>query len=618
MAVLTPEDFENFKRDMDDTGKALSTKSVIEPRYGEAFYSLPLAIQKVMEAGGYEPFPTETQLLASIPTVSPKAAKAMDTKKVWYWGKYSESETVDSWHDTGLSELDQAKLFAEGLSESDREFSTTGLNIQQEALKEILQMGIYDKDNPKIYPIAADSNNKVLLGFNTETGKIVAIGLDEKTNIKAFTDTSSMKAFFNDSKSLIPIITDDNYNIILGFDNSKGVLVGLFDSNELQNQTFDINQIVFYGQSLSRGGANEPGWISITQPYFNITFEGTAIPTGFGSFNPLVEGYNETPCSGCANGSVYLAYTENGINPADNVILASAAGVGGAHLRQLIKGTTAYTNMLQHVAAGHSLALAQGKTHGVTSIGWAQGEENLRLMLDLDVYSEMLPQTFRDMKADFRAITNQLSEIRVISYQLSTRIGLSEVVCKTQFDLAKRREIAISTPTYLFDYDDRDSVHFHPPSYKWMGAYYARAHKQWVVDGRFPDWLEPMGATILGKTITVSFDVPTAPLVFDTTLLAPTDDHGFAISDGTDLLAIQNITANDTTVTIELVDNPASIVGLKVRYGLDYLGTGKPIADGKSGNLRDSTPDTTLVQNIVKPLYHICPHFELDIINGAI
>lgn len=492
------------------------------------------------------------------------------------------------------------------------------LDANNGILQEVLKMGLYDGGEPKIIPLAVDNVYKILLGFNTETNRIVALGLDEKTNIQAFTDTASIKAFFNDSANIVPIAVDQNDNIILGFNKSTGKLVGLFDEAGESTYSYDINQIVFYGQSLSRGGANEPGWISTTQPYFNITFEGTSIPTGFGSFNPLVEGYNETPCSGCANGSVYLAYTENGINPADNVILASAAGVGGAHLRQLIKGTTAYTNMLQHVAAGHSLALAQGKTHGVTGIGWAQGEENLRLLLDLDIYSEMLPQTFRDMKADFRAITNQLGEIRVISYQLSTRIGLSEVVCKTQFDLAKRREIAISTPTYLFDYDDRDSVHFHPPSYKWMGAYYARAHKQWVVDGRFPDWLEPMGATILGKTITVSFDVPTAPLVFDTTLLAPTQDQGFAISDGTNLLAIQSITANDSTVTIELVDNPSTINGLSVRYGLDYLGIGKPIADGKSGNLRDSTPDTVLVQNIVKPLYHICPHFELEIINGAI
>ncbi|WP_238796679.1 GDSL-type esterase/lipase family protein [Acinetobacter pittii] len=105
--MLEPSDIIGVKRDLEDIKKALSILGIIQPRFGEPFYSLPLAVQKVMESGGFEPFPTEAELLASTPTVSPKAAKAMDTKKIWYWGKY-EGETVDAWHDTGLSELDQA------------------------------------------------------------------------------------------------------------------------------------------------------------------------------------------------------------------------------------------------------------------------------------------------------------------------------------------------------------------------------------------------------------------------------------------------------------------------------------------------------------------------------
>ena len=90
----------NVEKDIADIGKSINEKTVINPRYGNPFDSLPLAIQKVMEAGGFQPFLTETALLASVPTVSPKAAKALDTKKIWYWD--------GSWHDTGLSELDQA------------------------------------------------------------------------------------------------------------------------------------------------------------------------------------------------------------------------------------------------------------------------------------------------------------------------------------------------------------------------------------------------------------------------------------------------------------------------------------------------------------------------------
>ncbi|MDC5508026.1 hypothetical protein OHX03_20020, partial [Acinetobacter baumannii] len=110
--IVTRTELEDAKIDCKDLGDALNTKQVINPRWGEEFYSLPLAIQKVMESGGFEPFLTQAQLLASTPTISPKAAKALDTKKIWYWGK-DEGETEDSWHDTGLSELDQAKQYVD-------------------------------------------------------------------------------------------------------------------------------------------------------------------------------------------------------------------------------------------------------------------------------------------------------------------------------------------------------------------------------------------------------------------------------------------------------------------------------------------------------------------------
>ncbi|EXA79374.1 hypothetical protein J517_4173, partial [Acinetobacter baumannii 118362] len=103
--IITRKMLEEARVDAEDLGDALNTKQIINPRWGEPFYSLPLAIQKVMETGGFEPFLTEAQLLASVPTISPKAAKALDTGKVWYWD--------GAWHDTGLSELDQAKQYVD-------------------------------------------------------------------------------------------------------------------------------------------------------------------------------------------------------------------------------------------------------------------------------------------------------------------------------------------------------------------------------------------------------------------------------------------------------------------------------------------------------------------------
>lgn len=55
---------------------------------------------------GVESFATEVELLASTPILEKKAAKALDTKKVWLWQD-------EQWIDTGLSELDLAKSYSD-------------------------------------------------------------------------------------------------------------------------------------------------------------------------------------------------------------------------------------------------------------------------------------------------------------------------------------------------------------------------------------------------------------------------------------------------------------------------------------------------------------------------
>lgn len=76
--------------------------ATVTTRKLRTYPSLAKAVKQVIETGGFEPFATETALLASVPTVTKKAAKALDTKKVWLWDGVQ-------WNDTGLSELDIAQ-----------------------------------------------------------------------------------------------------------------------------------------------------------------------------------------------------------------------------------------------------------------------------------------------------------------------------------------------------------------------------------------------------------------------------------------------------------------------------------------------------------------------------
>lgn len=120
----------------------------VQTRLDEQYPTLANAVYQVMAAGGFEPFATETELKASVPAVSKKAAKAMDTKKIWYWNG-------SAWVDTGLSELDQAKNYANANAAFNPVKPTTGTNL--DTLKSV---GIYfvttvaDATLANNYPVA--------------------------------------------------------------------------------------------------------------------------------------------------------------------------------------------------------------------------------------------------------------------------------------------------------------------------------------------------------------------------------------------------------------------------------------------------------------------------------
>lgn len=167
MATLDPQDFINLKRDIDDSGKGPNIDGVINPRYGEPYKSFPMvaregeeaytaAVQKLLDEGGWNSYPTTDQLLASVPTVIPTAAKAMDTKKIWFYGKLLPTDPVNAWHDTGKSELDQAKDYLKFFRTS------LGLNFSFSpylSFNDNITFGVTDKNG---YRLDADILLKVL------------------------------------------------------------------------------------------------------------------------------------------------------------------------------------------------------------------------------------------------------------------------------------------------------------------------------------------------------------------------------------------------------------------------------------------------------------------------
>lgn len=146
--LVTKQELANAKIDTKDLGEALNLKKTITPRYGDNFKSLPLAIQEVIETGGFEPFATEVALKASIPILTKKASYALDTHKIWLWDS-------GTWKDTGLSSIDQAKDFANANPLFKPKIITNADNLNNITTEGIYRPAVNTASLALNYPIAA-------------------------------------------------------------------------------------------------------------------------------------------------------------------------------------------------------------------------------------------------------------------------------------------------------------------------------------------------------------------------------------------------------------------------------------------------------------------------------
>ncbi|QLK19210.1 hypothetical protein GPJ65_20025 [Raoultella ornithinolytica] len=388
-----------------------------------------------------------------------------------------------------------------------------------------------------------------------------------------------------------------------------------------------INYFLTYGQSLSTGHWGLPV-LSLSQPYSNITFAGgvhggSTDHEDYSSFIPLVENTasfeandGETPCSGAANFATLLANVENGIPTDQHVILSSAPGHGAYRIAQLSKGTPWYnTHFMKHLTSAKSLS----SSLGVQAIMWIQGESDsgvFTTMLTREQYLTAFLTLVADINTDAIALTGQTSPVVFLSYQHSSYVTKSGGATQLAMLDAQRQSdlVYVITPTYHLPHHT-DNLHLSAVGYKWMGAYFGRAYKQMMHDGIKPRAIHPISAMHAGNIVRVRFSVPVMPLVFDTVNLINTKDFGFVVTMNGVAVNINNIyIENGDTVVIEANGTLSGVV--MVRYALDNNGT--TIVFGASGNLRDSCPDSVIIDGIARTLHYISPHFELTSVSGVI
>lgn len=219
--IITKQELIDAKPDVKNLGEAANGNEtgIVTPRYGEPYLTAPAAIKKIIDAGGFRPFSTEVELKAYTPTISPVAAYAFDTKKVWLWNG-------SAWIDEGTSALDVAKLYTDEID------LISSINRTTENPAEFHNSDLLDS-----IPLIV-ANGKILLAIN-QAGKILNPEPDlimkkeiqessEDFTIKAATATIDLPSaeFHNTGdETIIPLVVSGSSVLVAV--NNNGQLVNI-------------------------------------------------------------------------------------------------------------------------------------------------------------------------------------------------------------------------------------------------------------------------------------------------------------------------------------------------------------------------------------------------------
>lgn len=393
-----------------------------------------------------------------------------------------------------------------------------------------------------------------------------------------------------------------------------------------------IHHVLSTGQSNSIGFA-ATNVLSTKQPFQNLMFDTGVISASNcdddgchaydtpSSFVPLVEGDRyftdavETMSSGLANEIGRLTETSE-----RHDVLVSVHGRSGNVYECLRKGGCAFQDGKGYVKAfddairemhdAHRLATAAGRPYVVTAVTAIHGESDhydKSFPIDgtdgtpgaIKTYADALVEWQRDYDVAARAETQQQEDVVLLISQMSNwndRPSSDIPIHQLEAHDRAHGKVVLVGATYMLPFAD-DCIHYTSEGERRLGEYFAKTYSKIILEKGSWEPVRPTQVTIADATITIRFNVPSPPLVFDTKQVTDPGAYGFEyIDDGPNTPAIQSVDlAGDDAITITLSGAPTAGNG-HVRYALRATPQTCPgPTTGPRGNLRDS--DTTPAQD---------------------
>lgn len=304
--------------------------------------------------------------------------------------------------------------------------------------------------------------------------------------------------------------------------------------------------IPVYGQSLSVNYPL-PGYVWPDARLLQFSDGITGTPTGSSTLTTLAK-ENDTATN---IGNVILSL--RGVEDTRKMVFTTA-GVSGASIASLSRGTAPYTKLIAGVTELKRIADAEGKDMKVPCVPYMQGEADLQSTNNF-YYETSLNTLVTQLNQDIKAITGQSEDVILLITQMAShnyygrypRIALQQYSASVNNSL-----IYFGRTNYNTDYYT-DNVHLVYQGSAYQGSKIGYTMYKSILKAEGKKQITIQSHTYSSLKSTIVFNVPVSPLVFDTTEVTP-------LADGNKGFKLFNVFESTTEQNLNTISEPAATI----------------------------------------------------------
>ncbi|NBQ13092.1 MAG: hypothetical protein EBU31_00415 [Proteobacteria bacterium] len=313
------------------------------------------------------------------------------------------------------------------------------------------------------------------------------------------------------------------------------------------------------------------------------------------------------------------AFTADGVN-----LILSVPAEGGKSASELSSGGAYFPRLQYIVDAVDTLARAVGEVPDVVHMVYCQGEQDINLGTAPALWYKQIETGIRaPFEAYCQSKFGRKTKVKMIMTQVASHqyYGFSDPAIARQVLAMCNADpnYVLAGAMYQYDYGAAavGSHLLNATEVKWAAGMAGRALQR-TARGVKHKWINPLRAWQDGlRTVVIEYDVPTGPLVLDTTNVSDPGQKGFNLYSGSTEITVSNVAVVGLGRRCVRLTASADIPAGTIRVDYAHKGGATGVYAGRStgsrGCLRDSDPAIFDPSGINKPLFNWAPIHRITV-----